>query len=193
LDDLLDRLKADPAYAAKWKSERHKRIQRNAAQNQIDEAPVVEALRAAGVEVTSVWDLANTSVPYPKALPVLLEHLPKPYSSIVREGIARALAVLPSRPAWRLLVEEYRNAPASEPGRKRSPVKDGLAVALSATVTSATLGELIALAKDPSNGTSRLLLLRGIRRSRLPLAKHAIVDLANDPQLAKEIASWRRT
>jgi hypothetical protein len=70
--------------------------------------------------------------------------------------------------------------------------KDGLANALATTVTKDTIGELIALAKDPAHGSSRLLLLRGIRRSRTPQAKQAIEELAPDPQLTKEIASWKR-
>ena len=68
--------------------------------------------------------------------------------------------------------------------------KDGLANALAATVTKDTIDELIALAKDPAHGSSRLLLLSGIRRSRTPQAKKAIEELAFDPALAKEIASW---
>jgi len=68
--------------------------------------------------------------------------------------------------------------------------KNGLANALAATVSRTTIDELIALAKDPSHGGSRLLLLRGIRRSRTPQAKQAIDELASDPEFAEEIASW---
>jgi hypothetical protein len=54
------------------------------------------------------------------------------------------------------------------------------------------IDELIALAKDRSHGSSRLLLLRGLRKSRTPAAKKALEELASDPELSKEIASWRR-
>jgi hypothetical protein len=36
------------------------------------------------------------------------------------------------------------------------------------------------------------MLLRGIKRSKLPEASQAIAELADDPELAKEIKSWRR-
>lgn len=39
------------------------------------ERPIVADLRRAGVDVDSVWDLVNTSAPYPNALPVLVKHL----------------------------------------------------------------------------------------------------------------------
>lgn len=52
--------------------------------------------------------------------------------------------------------------------------------------------ELIALAKDRSQGHSRLLLLRGLKKSKSAKAKRALEELASDPVLAKEIASWRK-
>jgi hypothetical protein len=39
------------------------------------ERPIVDDLKRAGVSVSSVRDLVNTSVPYPDALPILLAHL----------------------------------------------------------------------------------------------------------------------
>lgn len=187
--ELSARLAADPDYLAR-REIIDKAAAERAVQYRIEEAPVVEALREAGVEVDSVWDLVNTAKPYPKAIPVLLEELGKPYSSRVREGIARALSVRDAKAAWPILVEKYRKEP-NLPGNL-SGAKDGLAVALSATVTNDTIDELIALAKDVSHGSTRLLLLHGIRRSRTPQAKRAIEELASDPQLAKEIASWRK-
>jgi hypothetical protein len=52
--------------------------------------------------------------------------------------------------------------------------------------------QLIELAKNKQHGTSRVLLLLGIRRSKSPEAKEAIEQLANDPELSKEIGSWRK-
>jgi hypothetical protein len=116
-----------------------------------------------------------------------------PYSDKTREGIARSLAVPDARYAWPILVAEYRKAPMgkAEDGFPRH-AKDGLACALAVTATNDVIEELIALAKDRTQGDSRLLLLRGLRRSRNPLAKQALEDLASDPDLAKEIASWRK-
>jgi len=58
--------------------------------------------------------------------------------------------------------------------------------------TDAVVEELIALAKNRSHGNSRLLLLRGLKRSKSLAAKRALRELAFDPVLAKEIASWKR-
>jgi len=168
---------------------------------QAEQRPIVKELAEVGIEVGSLSDLIMRRVPYPTAIPVLLRHLVRPYSDVTRETIARSLAVPEPevQKAWPILVEEYRKAQMGRgivaPGdTKDYPLhaKDGLAVALSATVTDATVNELIALAKNPSLGGSRVLLLRGIRKSRNPAAKQAIEELASDPALAKEIASWRK-
>jgi hypothetical protein len=68
-----------------------------------------------------------------------------------------------------------------------------LAAALTQTVTSSTVDELLKLAQDRQNGSSRVLLLRGLRRSRKSEVKQALLDLASDPDLNKEISSWKRS
>lgn len=166
-----------------------------------EEKPIVADLRQAGLDVESIWDLVNTSEQYSKVVPILLRHLSLPYSDRTREGIARSLAVPEPEvcKAWPALVSEYRHAPMGwgivAPGDTkefRLGAKDGLACALSVAVTDETLPELIALAKDPAHGESRVLLLPALkkRRNKSAMAKQAIDELASDPEFAKEIASW---
>lgn len=94
----------------------------------------------------------NTSTPYPAALPILLEHLERPYPDRVREGIARALAVHDAKFGWGTLVRLYRQeAPGTD-------AKDGLAVALAAASDDEVVDEVISLARDSAHGESRLLL-----------------------------------
>ncbi|NGO51586.1 hypothetical protein [Allomesorhizobium camelthorni] len=184
------------------KENEQERMER-AARLRIEEEPILADLRGVGRDVNSVWDLANSSSPYPQAIPILLKHLLRCYSDRTREGIARALAVpeMEVHEAWPVLVEEYRKAPMGKgilgPGdtkEYRSGAKDGLACALSVAATDATLPELIALAKDCAHGESRVLLLSALkkRRNTSQLAKQAIENLASDPELTKEIASWRK-
>jgi len=186
--DLVDKLRSDPELVARAK-ERDRVLQDRTVKHCAEEAPLLAELREVGENLESVWDLVNTRRRYERAVPVLLNHLLKPYSERIREGIARALAVSDARYAWPVLVEEYCRLSDRKP---RNEVKDGLAVALSATATEAVIDALIALAKDRSHGDSRLLLLRALKRSKNPAAKQALDELASDPDLAKEIASWKR-
>jgi hypothetical protein len=72
------------------------------------EIPLIDALAEAGVRVTSVWDLVNTGAQYPDALPILFDHLHRPYPDSVRTGIARALAVPEARKWWKPVLELFR-------------------------------------------------------------------------------------
>ena len=157
--------------------------------------PILQALQGAGIPVDEIRASQLQALQaYPVAIPILLDHLEKPYSREVLSSIANSLAVPDARSAWESLVSAYRRTPTPAPGSPEEGMglKEGLANALAATVSKNTISTLIALTKDPSNGSSRLLLLQGIRRSRDPRAKLAIEELSTDPQLAKEISAWRR-
>lgn len=180
-------------------STRQQERARRTARLKVEEEPLLLDLREVGCRVESVWDLVNTSKKYSDAIPVLLKHLERPYSDRTKEGIARALAVAEPavRRAWPTLVEQYRNAQAGfgvvTPGdekKHRLGAKDALACALSTAVTDETLSELIDLIKNRAHGESRLLLLPALRQSKNVLAKQALKELLDDPELAVEIASW---
>ncbi|TWB46489.1 hypothetical protein, partial [Nitrospirillum viridazoti] len=184
---------------------RRQEIEGRTARLKLEEVPLLADLRAVGWPMESVWDLINmhTRVCYPEAIPVLLRHLMLPYSDRIREGIARALAVPEpeARAAWPLPVAEYRKAPMGQgiialgdTEEYRLGTKDGLACALSILVTEATLPDLIELARDRSLAESRVLLLSALkkRRNKNPVVVQVIAELAGDPDLRKEIASWRK-
>lgn len=183
---------------------RRQAIAKAAASARQEAAPLLAELRAHGFEeLESVADLVNRSEPYPAAIPILLKHLTRPYYDIVRSTIARSLAVPEPavRAAWPLLVEEYKKAPMGTdiraPGETKKfhlDIRDALACVLCVAVTPQTLPELIELLKDPAQGESRILLLDAIRRKRKrdPAIQQLLAELVQDPQLAKEINSWRK-
>ena len=185
--EFLRTLEADSEYVRR-RAEQDEELAKLDALLRASEASLVLDLANIGIQVESVWELVNTSSSYDEAIPLLLDHLRRPYPDAIREGIARALAVRATRPlGWRILVDEYRR---TEHANNR--VKDGLAVALAGASDDSVIQELIDLAKDKDNGRSRVLLLLGIKRSRRPEARQATIELADDPQLEKEIKSWRR-
>ena len=176
------RLKAEgkwDEYAARKKAQ-DEEFRRKEEDYSRAEAPVVEALRTAGVPISSVWDLVNATNTHEQSLPILLDHLQRPYPDGVREGIARALAVPAAKCAWPLLIKLYRQESARR-------TKDGLAVAISNIADDGLLDELIELAQDDTHGESRVLLLNALERSRLPKARKALMELGGDPVLQKEV------
>jgi hypothetical protein len=178
-EEFQAELNADPAYQARL-AKKQAEVDRVEAAGRVEEAPLAADLRAVGYEVESAWDLVNTSTPYPRALPILLQHLERPYSVATREGIARALAVRDGTFAWPVLLALYK--------REAEPrVKDALAVALSAASNDVVLPELIELVRDPRHGPSRILLLLGLRRTRDTRGMATIIEMADDPDLKLEI------
>jgi hypothetical protein len=184
--EFIRSLEADPEYVRR-RAEQDSELAKLDSFLRASEAPLVLDLANIGIQVESVWGLVNTSSSYDEAIPLLLDHLRRPYPDAIREGIARALAVRATRQlGWRILVDEYRRTEVAN-----NRVKDGLAVALAGASDDSVIQELIDLAKDKDNGSSRVLLLLGIKRSRRVEARQATIELADDPQLAKEIKSWR--
>ncbi len=190
----IEEATADLKSEGKWddfvarQAAKNKEIAEREARLRIEEKPLLADLRSVGWNVETVWDLVNTSAKYTEAIPVLLNHLLLPYSDTIRGGIARSLAVPEAREAWHTLAREYRNAPKAD----GLGAQHGLAVALAATASDEVLGELIELAKDRAFGESRVLLLSALKRSKNVAVREALKQLSSDPDLKKEIASWRR-
>lgn len=63
-----------------------------------EEAPLRDDLHRLGFHIKWVWDFVNSKENnYQAAIPTLLEHIQRPYSDEVREGIARSLAIREAR------------------------------------------------------------------------------------------------
>lgn len=179
--ELTAQLNADPEFVARSAKAEEAWLERDAEMRRA-EAPLVDELRAAGYDVESAWDLVNTPGSYPPALPILLAHLPRPYPDEIRDGIARALAVRETKAVgWDELTWMYRDE------QQESRTKGGLAVAIAAAADREVIGDVIDLVRDRRHGSSRLLLLRALTRSKDPRARETLVDLKDDPDLVKEI------
>ena len=188
--ERIERLHSDPSWLARI-AERDRKSEANAQRHREEVRSLIQELSSVGIEYSTLSDMMNSSDPYKEAIPILFKHPHRPYSGFNRDLIARCLAVPDSRYLWRGLVDLYKEEPNME-GEHSNPAKSGLAVAIAAIATDDTLAELISLAHNRHHGSSRLLLLAPIRRSKSALAKDAIKSLASDPALIKEISSWKR-
>lgn len=182
-EDLVRRreelLRTDPEYRAQVEAVEAEREERARALREA-ERPIVEDLDAAGVSVSSVWDLVNTSVPYPDALPILLAHLKRGgYPERVMESLGRALAVKSAVTFWDDLKQLYVSARG--PGEE-----DGTAVALAACATKAQVDDLIDLLGAAGRGESRVYFVRPIKRLGGERGREVLESLRDDPVLGRE-------
>jgi hypothetical protein len=184
--ELLAELAADPAYQAR-RAEQDRELRQRAEEDRRAEAPLVTDLHGVGVAVESVLDLVNRASPYPDAVPVLLDHLQRPYPQRVREGIARALAVPESKSGWMAL----RRAFQQEEDPTTHGVKWALACALGAAADEEVIRDVAALAREARHGLNRLAFVKALRRSRDPLAAQVLEELRQDPAFEREIVRTR--
>lgn len=150
------------------------------------EQPIVRQLRGLGLDIASVWDLVNTSEPYPEALPVLLRHLERGgYPDRVMESLGRAMAVRASSFAWASLRDVY--LAAQGPGDE-----EGLAAALAAAATASHMDDLLALVADESRGQTRLHFLGAIKRVGGSRGRDVLESLRGDPLFGAEAENLLR-
>lgn len=179
----------NPAYDEKIRNGERIKAERRAALA-AETTSLVEELRGVGIDIAYLRDLRYDTANYERGIAILLEHLVKDYSEPTKSSIVFHLTTPKAKIGWPILVEEYRR---TEQGLKPLCVKNMLAAALAQTVTGSTKDELLKLVQDRQNGSSRVLLLRGLRRSRKSEVKQALLDLASDSDLNKEISSWKRS
>lgn len=172
-------LRNDPEYRAKVEAVEAERQER-ARRLRDAEQSVVEDLRSAGVQVESVWDLVNTSDPYPAALPVLMDHLERGgYPERVMESLGRALAVKPSVVFWERLKDRWLNA-------RDAGEEDGVAVALAACATKEQLEDLIDFLSVVERGQSRVYFVGPVLKVGGERGREVVEALRDDPVLGKE-------
>lgn len=180
--ELMAQLQRDPEYQRKMEAGEEER-QGRAGDLSRAEQPIVADLKDAGVRVDSVWDLVNTSAPYPAALPVLLKHLELGgYPERVMESLGRALAVKPAIVYWDRLKALYL-AP------RDAGEEEGAAVALAASATEAQLDDLIELLSHEERGRTRIYFLRPILFFGGDRGVEVLRSLRADPVFAKEVAA----
>lgn len=159
------------------KEQRNQLIEEHARLNASAEQPILRDLEAIGEHVSSVWDFVNTSRPYPRALPVLLQHLQQGgYPDRVMESLGRALAVKPAVQWWDELVQCYLNA-------RTDGERAGAGVALAACATKSQFNEFARLAAldldDPSR--IRALFLKPLVRIDRERGWDVVRSLVDDP------------
>ncbi len=141
-----------------------------------DEKPLVEGLVKAGFNITSSWDLVNTKSSYKSAIPILLEHLPRPYHLKNKEGIVRALAVREAKGvACRAILDEYNKAP-----KNNSNYRWAFGNTMAVIMTADYIDDVVAIVQDENNGESRQMFVSALGNTKSLKAKEVLKQLLSD-------------
>jgi hypothetical protein len=180
VEEVLDAAQRDPAIREMWAEKNRIRFERHQAFRRA-EAPLVRDLNARGIRIDTISDLVNTDDSYPAAIPVLVEHLQRPYPTNVKEGIARALAIPDASPPWDLLRELFER----EDSRTALGLKWALACALGGSAPDDRINEVMALVQDKNHGENRAAFLPALRRSSRAEARQLLRELRSDPEIGQ--------
>lgn len=177
-DELQEQLLQDKEYQ-KWLKEKEKvRIALEAAYTE-DEKPLVEDLKKAGLNITSSWDLVNTKSRYKPAIPILLEHLPRPYHLKNKEGIVRALAVKEAiGKASPVLIAEYNRTP-----KDKMPLRWAIGNTIYITITDDDVESILPIVRDKTNGMSRQMFVAALGKVKAEKAEEVLIQLLDDEEV----------
>jgi HEAT repeat protein len=183
--------------APRWR-DRHRREQqrrRERGEMSADELALLEALEAAGVRTEDFGLLASATVEttfdYGRAVPVLVEWLPKVRDPVLKEIVIRSLAGRKEAKSegGRALVEEFRRLPPSD---EWSSVKWAIGDALATLADASVADDLLELVRDQSHGKARERLCDALVRTKDPRAPKTLIEALDDPDLAGHAISALR-
>jgi hypothetical protein len=180
--ELNRRMAEDPDYRRDVEAEEARRAKESRILR-VAEQPIVADLAAIGIKTDSVWNLYKIPESRPKAIPVLLDHLTRPYPNKVLMGIGVALDDKSARGWWPELKALYLHT-------SNATVRDGLAAALSGVAAKVHYDDLLSFLADESLGETRIYFLRPVNRigNRMSSGKgrRVIEELAADRPFEKE-------
>jgi hypothetical protein len=158
--ELLAKLRRNSSFVSREKrrQEENRRVEED---SQKEQKELLTELSNVGLHVKSVWDLVNTEKDYQDAIPVLVRHLCMPYSTRVKEGIVRALAVdYAGSKALGELIKEFQ----VQNDDSETSLKWVLGNAIATVAKPSDADTLISLAADTSQGKARDMIISALPR-----------------------------
>ena len=147
----------------------------------IEDAKIAKRLGEVGIHVNSIYDLVNTSKPYPQAIPVLINLLQEGIISNdrIKEGIIRSLAVKEAKGIGlgRLLIEEFNKIP-------KGNIDVGWVIGntMDVIVGEEDIDGILKIIGNKTNGTSRQMFVHALGKIKKPSeeVENVLVDLLYD-------------
>jgi hypothetical protein len=180
-DRLLTTLHQDPKWVEQQRARELEAAARHAA-SVVEQKELLRDLARVGCSVETIWDVVNSRAAYRPAVPVLLEHVTRHYSTGVTEGIVRALTTefAAGQDTCEVLISEYKKLNDNSP----NSLKWVLGNAISIVAVTECASHVIDLLRDKANGRARdMMTLRLGRICSSQLAGRVLAELLEDPEM----------
>lgn len=145
-----------------------------------EEKELILDLNTVGVKVTSVWDLVNAASSYKAGIPILINHLSKPYHNKIKEGIIRALAVNEAKGlAGAVLLEEFYKIPI-----ENKNLRWIIGSTMEIVITEKDIDEIVNIVKNKANGMSRQMFIVALGKVKSEKVIQVLSELLKDKEVA---------
>lgn len=147
--------------------------------NLTEEQPILQDLRALGLDVEHVQDLYLKRMNYTPAIPALVSWIPRVRDPTVKEMLVRAVTDRAGRGiAGPTLIQAFETAEGSW-----SDLPWAIGNAIDAVADDSMLEDMIRLARNREYGRAREMIVMGLARLRRPEAVQALIELVDDPDV----------
>ncbi|HPN71535.1 MAG TPA: hypothetical protein PLZ32_18540 [Saprospiraceae bacterium] len=137
---------------------------------------LTEELEKIGIIINNIFDLVNTKIKYPKAIPILIKHLQKNYSEKIKEGIIRSLTVIEAKgKAVPILVNEYLKIP-----KDNESIRWAIGNAVNVTITKEEAELIFPIVLNKGNGLSRQMFVAALGKINTEKVREILKQLLND-------------
>jgi len=144
-----------------------------------ESASLLADLAQMGFVVDWVSDLYTKKLNYRKAIPVLLDWLPRIENIDVKESLVRALSIPSAKSIAALpLIEEFKKARPES-----SSLKWAIGNALSIVADDNVYEDVSRLAQDRQHGKAREMLVLALGNMKNSQAQDILIDLLNDNEV----------
>ena len=147
--------------------------------------PLLDDLRQkAQIDIVSLAVLVNTSERYPEAIPILVDHLDRPYNECIKEAIVRSLAVSEAKGvACQALLNEFYRIPNYDLSEYRNPawircdLKWIIGNTMAVVATKPYEKEIIKIVADEAHAGARSRFIEALRKLKATKAKPILIRL----------------
>lgn len=188
--ELIRQLNADPNWVA-MRQTKDAEFAAIGERRRAAAAGLERELKEAGIEMKEFRYLKDRPGNYKLGIPILIRHMRmNHYDDPERNSMAQAIAMKEANPYWNELLELFLAVVDKE---EHSSFKQGLAVALAASYKAPQFEMLVSLCENTAYGSTRVLLVEGLKRSRDPRAEVTLMRLCGDPIIGKGLTKWMKS
>lgn len=150
-----------------------------------DESNVLKMeLQKVGIIIDDIYDLVNTSIPYPEAIPILINAIEKGLSDkILIEGIIRSLAVKEVRGLCnKVLIKEFYRIP-----KENTFLLWAIGNTMDVVICQEDVDDIIEIIKKKEYGVSRQMFVYALRKVNAEKSENVLIDLLDDTDVVAHV------